>query len=386
MTRWIKEMKPVVLGAVVLAATATATAGEPVPDRDRLRGHVARLASPAFEGRRGEGGRKAADYLVGHFRRLGLAPLFGGAYFQAIPGKDGGPPIGRNVGAVLRGIDPKLRDEWVIVSAHFDHLGTRQGGVLFPGADDNASGVAMMLEVARSFAEGREKPRRSLAFIGFDLEEVGLFGSRYLAEHPPVPLDRIALFVTADMIGRAMGGVCDPFVFVMGTENAPGLRPWLERSSRGLPVTVGVLGSDLLILDRSDYGPFRSRKVPYLFFSTGESEVYHSTRDTPETLNYPKVEAVSRLILGVVRCAAEADEAPRWNPVPDNPLAEAVTIRDVFRILLKNRETLKIGAASAVVISNTLRTLDAIVERGKITAEERLGVIRVARVVLYSLF
>src|SRR4029079_4751126 len=125
---------------------------------------------------------------------------------------------------------------------------------------DNASGVAMMLEVARAFVEAPQRPRRSLMFIGFDLEEVGLYGSRYFVEHAPVPLKQIVLFVTADMIGRALGGVCHPYVFVMGSAHAPGLRPWIDEAARGRPVSVGLRGSDMLILDRSDYGPFRARR------------------------------------------------------------------------------------------------------------------------------
>ncbi len=126
---------------------------------------------------------------------------------------------------------PVLKNEWVIVSAHYDHLGVR-GGVLYPGADDNASGVAMMLEVARSMAAQLDPPRRSLMFIGFDLEEIGLFGSRYFVAHPPVRLQQVVLFITADMIGRSMAGVCDDLVFVLGTENAPGLRPGSTRRQR----------------------------------------------------------------------------------------------------------------------------------------------------------
>ena len=164
-----------------------------------------------------------------------------------------------NVGACLIGADPALRDEWIIVSAHYDHLGVR-GGVLYPGADDNASGVAMMLEVARCLVEAPEPPRRSVMFVGFDLEEIGLFGSRYFVEHPPVPLGRVKLFLTADMIGRSLGGVCGAHAFVMGTEHSPGLRPWIEESAAGEPVTLGTLGTDLLVLNRSDYGPFRARR------------------------------------------------------------------------------------------------------------------------------
>ena len=151
-------------------------------------------------------GAWASQYLVENFHRLGLQPAFEASFIQKIPGPPGQPALGQNVAAVLPGSDPKVRDEWVVVSAHFDHLGTR-GGKLYPGADDNASGVAMMLELAQSFTEGAIKPRRSLMFIGFDLEEVGLFGSRYFVEHSPVPLSRIGLFITADMIGRSLAGV-----------------------------------------------------------------------------------------------------------------------------------------------------------------------------------
>ena len=118
-------------------------------------------------------------------------------------------------------------------------------------------------------------------FIGFDLEEDGLFGSRYFVEHPPVPLDRVKLFVTADMIGRSLGGVCDAVRLRHG-DRARARPPPLDReAAAGEPVTVGLLGSDLLLLDRSDYGPFRSRKVPYLFFSTGENPLYHTPATWP---------------------------------------------------------------------------------------------------------
>jgi hypothetical protein len=355
------------------------------PEEARLRDHVALLASPDFQGRRGAGGLKAAEYLVERFRRLGLEPVFDGSFLQTIPGKDGEPPMGRNVGAALRGRDPDRRDEWIVVSAHYDHLGTR-GGVVYPGADDNASGVAMMLEVARSFVEGDLRPARSVMFLGFDLEEVGLFGSRYFVEHSPVPLGKVGLFVTADMIARALGGVCRPDVFVMGTEHAPGLRPWVERAARGRPVTVGLLGSDLLLLDRSDYGPFRARRVPYLFFSTGENPLYHSPEDKPESLDYPKLEATSRIILDLVRQAADSNQVPGWSATAVYPPEEARTLRDVLRTLLEHRETLKIGPAQALLMSNTLRSLDAIVARGRMTDEERVAVIRVARLILVTLF
>jgi Zn-dependent M28 family amino/carboxypeptidase len=221
-------------------------------------------------------------------------------------------------------------------------------------------------------------------FLGFDLEEVGLFGSRYFVAHPPVPLDRIVLFLTADMIGRALAGICQDHVFVIGTEHAPELRGWIDAARRDRPLTVGLLGADLLVLNRSDYGPFRNRGIPFLFFTTGENPRYHTPEDTAETLDYPKLTAIAGMIHQVVRQALNAGSVPRWQANPDHPFAEAVTIRDVLQLLAKNRDRLKIGVAQSFVINNTLGLLDEIVARGTITPEERARVIQGARIVLFT--
>lgn len=367
----------------VLAPTV-ARSDDARPQEARLRADVETLASPAFEGRSGRGGEKTVRHLVDAFRRLKLEPLFDGIYTQDIPDKEPGRILGRNVGARLVGSDPVLRDEWIILAAHFDHLGIR-GGTLYPGADDNASGVAMMLEVARSFAQTPGAAKRSIMFIGFDLEEIGLYGSRYFVEHSPVPLKQIRLFITADMIGRSLGGICEPYVFVMGSEHAPALRPWIEQASKEKPVKVGMLGTDLMLLDRSDYGPFRARQVPYLFFSTGENPVYHTPEDKPETLNYPKLEAISRMIHQLVAQAVAAPKVPEWSPAPEHSIGEVVTIRDILRFLLENRETVKMGGAQAYLLKNSVRTLDAIVSRGSITPSERATMVNMARLVLVTI-
>jgi hypothetical protein len=378
-------------GFALLVASSTPTSAQAPadlphrPTENRLRAIVTELASPAYEGRRGAGGVKAGEYLIDQFRRLKLDPLFKGEFVQTIPGKDPATVQGRNVGAMLRGSDPALRDQWVIVAAHFDHLGVRNGR-LYPGADDNASGVAMMLEVARSVVEGGARPKRSMMFIGFDLEEAGLFGSRYFVAHSPIPLDRVVLFITADMISRALGGVCEKHVFVMGTEHAPALRPWIEKAAHGRPLTVGMLGSDLLVLNRSDYGPFRSRSIPFLFFTTGENPRYHTPQDTPETLDFAKLAEISQLIHQVVIDAVSAPSVPRWQSTPDNPLSEALTIREVLRMLAENAERLKIGSVPLFLIKSTLHTLDEIAARGSITPDERARVIQSARVVLFVVF
>jgi hypothetical protein len=374
---------PVAMFVVILFAGSAKAQSPPRPEQARLRAVVEILASPEFGGRRGAGGDKASAYLIEQFQRLKLEPLFQGEFTQPVPGQEPGTVIGRNVGAILRGSDPKLRDQWVIVSAHFDHLGVRNGK-LYPGADDNASGVAMMLEVARAEVQAPSPPKRSIMFIGFDLEEAGLFGSRFFVAHPPVPLDRVVLFITADMIGRALAGICESHVFVMGTEHAPGLRPWIVEGARDRPLKLGLLGSDLLVLNRSDYGPFRSRSIPFLFFTTGENPRYHTPKDTPDTLDYPKLAEISQVIHQVVIKAVDAPTVPRWQAEPDNPFAEAVTIREVLQILSRNSDRLKISPVPLYVIKNTLDTLDAIVARGAITPDERTRVIQAARVVLFT--
>jgi hypothetical protein len=222
-------------------------------------------------------------------------------------------------------------------------------------------------------------------FVGFDLEEVGLYGSRYFVAHPPVPLERVKLFITADMIGRALGGVCTSNVFVLGTEHAPGLRGWVEAAAQREPVRVGMIGSDLLLVNRSDYGPFRARSVPYLFFSTGENPLYHSPDDVAESLDYAKLASITRMVLGVVRQAAAAETTPPWSPVPDNPLTEAIAVRDVLGTLLENRKTLRIPPAQLRLMTNTLGSLDAIIARGAITGPERTMMVNVARIVLLSI-
>jgi hypothetical protein len=355
------------------------------PEAARIKAHVATLASAEFGGRRGPVAEKSRAYLIEEFKELGLRPAFGDAFTQDIPDREPGPPMGRNVAAKLVGSDPKLKDEWIVVAAHFDGLGVRDG-VLYPGADDNASAVAMMLECARCLVAGPEKPRRSVMFVGFDLEERGLFGSRYFVEHPPVPIDRIALFVTADMIGRSLAGIGGDFAFVMGTERWPESRAWIREASRDRPIRLGLLGADLLVIDRSDYGPFRARNVPFLFVSTGENPCYHAPSDVPETLDYAKAEAISRVVSAVVRRAADADARPSWREPADNGMDEARDLRTVMRMLRDHADELKIGRTPRYFLDQALKTLDAVVDRGHLEPGERARVIRMAQVVMAAVF
>lgn len=368
-----------------------------------VRPHVEFLCDPARRGRPGGDAADAAGYIANHFAQLGLMPLFADeaaalrpphsalpnpAYFQSIPepAAEGREPgvMGRNVAAVLPGSDPKLADEIVILSAHYDHLGTRNGS-LFAGADDNASGVAMLLEVAERLAKAEVKPRRTVAFVAFDLEERMLFGSQWFAAHLPWPQEQVKLFVTADMIGRSLGDLALPAVFVLGSEHAPHLKTVLDGVGEPEGLEVSRLGIDL-IGTRSDYGPFRDRKIPFLFFSTGQSDVYHTPQDLPATIDYEKLARVTGLIDGVTVAAANDDVTPTWTDDVRPNIDEARTLHRISSRLLAEAETRQLGAVQLLTIGQAKSRTEAILARGEMTADERAWLVRLSQFMLLSVF
>ncbi|MFG0295892.1 MAG: M28 family metallopeptidase [Maioricimonas sp. JB045] len=358
---------------------------------EQVRPHIELLAGPDFRGRSGLDSLRTARYIARHFRELGLEPLFEDGYLQPIPGalnaNAGTQVIGRNVGALLKGSDPQLRDEVIIISAHFDHLGVREGQT-YPGADDNASGVAMLLETARRFARSEQKPRRSIAFVGFDLEERMLWGSRWFAAHPPWPLEQVKLFITADMIGRSLGDLPLPLVFVLGSEHSPQVRELLESTPVPDDLKVARLGVDL-IGTRSDYGPFRDRQVPFLFFSTGEHPDYHTPRDTPDRIDYPKVARVSNFIADLTLAVANTDESPQWAERPEVPdVEEARTLNQITTLLLDAEKDadIELGGMQRFFVSQVHSKTRYIVDRGNISVAERKWLTRAAQLLLLSVF
>ena len=154
----------------------------------------------------------------------------------------------------------------------------------------------------------------------------------------------------------------------------------------GKPVKVGLLGSDMLVIDRSDYGPFRSRKIPYLFFTTGESPVYHTPRDVAETIDFPKLEAISRIISEIVREALDGTVEPSWAVKPDYPIEEAFAVREVLRGLLDHRDQFKLSPYQVSVMEQTIRSIDEIAQRGSMTAAERTRIARTAQVIMFTVF
>ena len=354
-----------------------------------VRPHVEFLASPELQGRGPAGKGKARDYLIQHFQQLNLRPLFGDSYLQRLPSgvRDSDEPqyVGANVGAYLPAADQQGANEWIILNAHYDHLGNFPGGY-YPGADDNASSIAMLLETARQLA-GQPQPRRNIAFVAFDLEEQLLWGSRWFVAHPPCELSQIKFCMTADLLGRSLGDLPMRSVFVMGSETAPQLRPTLLGNNPSGRLDVKFLGGDM-VGTRSDYGPFRDQGIPFLFFSTGEHPDYHTPQDTPDKIDYPKLAEISTLMARLTHELGCMDQAPSWTPPDEKDIIDAVTIRQVTEELLRADQQGQIqlsGLQRAFVTQLESKTSYAI-RRGHISPEERSWLVRSAQILLISVF
>jgi aminopeptidase YwaD len=219
-----------------------------------------------------------------------------------------------NVVAILPGRDPAVADECVVVGAHHDHLGLggdaslapEQLGAVHPGADDNASGVAALLAVARAFAaEGA--PRRTVLFAAFGAEELGILGSSELVKQPPprCPPAKAQLMVNLDMVGRPVAGK----VYVDGAETAKGLRDMVnalaQRPPR-LPLKIAFGEGDGY--GPSDHTSFYARDVPVLFLFTGPHADYHRPSDTADKIDGEGLAAVARLAYRAAREAASRDQ------------------------------------------------------------------------------
>ena len=238
----------------------------------------------------------------------------------------------RNVLAYVPGSDPDLKDEWVIVSAHFDHVGSHDGEI-FNGADDDASGTVALLEMAEAFALANERPRRSVLFAAWNAEERGLLGSWYYTARPPFPLEKTVALFQMDMIGRNEE-VPDPdnprfrgLEKQSAAENTNSLHLLGYSRSRDLQALVTgqneQIGLDLKLqydqnpsnlLRRSDNWPFLVSNVPALFFHTGLHPDYHRPTDTADKINYAKLEKVTRLIFLCTWEAADTATPPRLDP------------------------------------------------------------------------
>jgi hypothetical protein len=220
-----------------------------------------------------------------------------------------------NVVGVLDGSDPVLKNETIILGAHYDHLGRGGEGSLAPrsgeihhGADDNASGTAGLIELARIFGAQRPKLKRTLVFIAFGGEEEGLLGSNYYVNHPVVPLGKTIAMINMDMIGRMK----DSKLMIGGVGTATEWRPLLAQTDFSLTLSDDGFGP-------SDHSSFYSKQIPVLFFFTGTHNDYHKPSDTFDKINYNDEARILNLVARIVRDIDAADKRLTYTTAKSEP-------------------------------------------------------------------
>ena len=300
--------------SMLAAAMESITAGE-------LYEHVEVLADDVYEGRAAgsRGGHAAAQYIVQQLRQTGLEPAgTRGDYFQTFNRN------WRNILVLHRGDDPELDNELIVVGGHFDHVGYGNQensygptGRIHNGADDNASGIAALLETIEAFAASGISTRRSILFAFWDGEERGLVGSTHWLQSPTLPDTNVKLAITVDMVGRMQGGR----LYMFGTRSGYGLRRLL---SGPLPDSTidpvdGNGGSDPFwldftweVVDNSDHWPFLQRRIPAVLLHTGLHRDYHRPSDDVEKVNRDGMRDVARYLTALSIKAANEDELPAY--------------------------------------------------------------------------
>ena len=298
--------------SLAFAARPAQAAAAAAVDEAQLLSDLEFLASPKLEGRLtgSAGNERARSFILERFKQLKLQPV-DGSYTQAFsfaPARGGASatvPKGMNVMGMVPGTsEPR---SYVLVTAHYDHLGVRDGRT-YPGADDNASGVGALLAAARWFSE--HPPRKSVVFVAFDAEEQGLRGARHFVAQPPIDLARILVVLNMDMVGRGDKNV----LYVAGTHHYPALRPVVEEAMKGRSIKV-LLGHDhasaqaAVGLDdwtnQSDQGAFHAVQVPFLYFGVEDHPDYHKPTDTADRIPRPFYTAATAFVIDVARRFAD---------------------------------------------------------------------------------
>jgi len=312
---------------------------------DELGEQVAQLADPAMEGREAgtRGGHAAGEYLADQYGRLHLrGGGEKGGFFQPFD------PNFRNVLALLPGSDPKLRDQVIVVCAHYDHIGYGGRGLslgpygyIYPGADDNASGTAAVLELAKAFTVLSEPPKRSILFANWDGEEKGLLGSKYWAANPTISLDRVAAGLNLDMVGRLR----DNHLILIGSRSAYGWRRLLSSHNDGGLQIEFPWG---LKADADHYSLFE-HDIPVLLFHTGMHQDYHRTSDVAKFINSRGMMKITRMLFGVVYDLANGPTTPTFRTDARHETPE--TEKYILDQIAKPAERLGVGWIEDAAVS-----------------------------------
>jgi len=254
------------------------------------------LSSDAFEGRGTgtSGAEKARSFIVERFKYLTITPYPDyPEYIQSFTfDTKKGSQVGKNVVGYIPG---KLR-ETIVISAHYDHLGIKNGHI-YPGADDNASGVAALMHIADYFS--KNKPNFTLIFAAFDAEEVGLKGAEAFVAHSPVPLNQIKLNINMDML--AHNDQCE--LYACGTSYYPQFKKYIQSGNPDLTIKLGHDNPNSKRddwTDQSDQAAFHVKGIPFIYFGVEDHKDYHKPSDTFENINAKFYVDAANEILAIV--------------------------------------------------------------------------------------
>lgn len=273
---------------------------------NEIKDHILFLASEKNAGRYPgtKANRKVVKYIIKDFKKQGLLPLEKG-YKQNFKAKlrvekgESEKPLAKtsNVVAYLEGNDPILKNEYIILGAHYDHLGmggpgskSDQKNTIHYGADDNASGTAALLEIAEKVASNKQDLKRSIIFIAFGAEEQGLLGSQYFIDNPLVPLSQIKLMINMDMVGRLNEA---NHVYMNGAGTFPNGVSFMQNLGESLNLTPVVHPGSV---GGSDHVSFFKAGMSVLGIHTGAHPQYHTHEDTVDLINIPGEKQVSEYI------------------------------------------------------------------------------------------
>ena len=289
----------------------------------RMKNDVMTLTSDAFLGREigSDGERAAAKEIAKQFKEAELLLLYSendGQPFSYIIG-DTDTLHSQNVVAIVEGWDPNLKHEYIVIGAHYDHLGyiianinSKDSIQVFRGADDNASGVAVMLELARLAEKRSINFRRSLIFVAFGGEEVGMSGSWYFTNIGFEQMDKVVFMINLDMVGRgADRNSVNAYTITKNSQLVNILRDVSDISM----ISPNVEERDYF---PSDHRYFSMKGIPTVLFTTGLHNDYHSARDTPEKLNFSVMEDIVQYNLLLLETVANMDKAPLKTSTEDN--------------------------------------------------------------------
>lgn len=300
------------LTAVIVLMTAVpnrAPSQNHTPQYERLKNHVYILASDSLRGRAAgsDDGRKAASYIIKQFSEMGLPPYYDGycQYFkiafpkpvpmsqeEALQTENG---VCCNVIGYIEGCDSALKNEYIVIGAHYDHLGVRNNNV-YNGADDNASGTAAVIEVARNLMERRDELKRSVLICAFDAEEIGLIGSTLLANEleKENKLERVKLMMSVDMVGWLKGKALK----ITGSATLKDCEAIIAAASEetGNKIKTDPKDFETSIFTATDTGPFKGKGVATLAITTGTRSPYHKPEDDADLIDYKGLDQVTTFL------------------------------------------------------------------------------------------